>query len=335
MNIFLFLICLVITSCQTRVVPISKREYVNKNSGAEIYKKGRKITDRKDEVPQIFLKKKKMKINPVYEIENNGSLYSLDNPENFLFFDKPKGEVGDVLSVLVRVNQGEAPAGGQTKGELEADKLKDELLAALPEFELNDKQENVKPLTSIKFKVDRRLPNGDLIISTYRTSQNEEQSSSIRVQARIERSTLMAKKEISTNDLLDVDWYQRKDGEVVERDSLSWQDEYTLRMSGFDEAKSKLAQRLENKRQDLAKVRDRLKNRINTLGVERRQFSQAREQLDKQKKELADLIGKYDSQIDEQKTTIAEQKEIIKRQQELLDQAQSSESSESEGAQDE
>ncbi|SME87834.1 flagellar basal body L-ring protein FlgH [Pseudobacteriovorax antillogorgiicola] len=324
LQVVIILSSFLVTGCQTRVVPISKRDYVNQSSGAEIYKKGRKIQDGRKDPPQIFMKKKSIRIKPVSKTDNNGSLFSSDNPENYLFYDKPRGEVGDMIPILVRVNQAEggAAGGGGAQGELEAGQIKDELLAALPEFTPRDDESNILPLTSIKFKVDRRLPNGDLIVSTYRTSKNETQSSTIRVKARIERATLMAKKDITTEDLLDVDWYQRKDGEVIERDSLSWQDEYTLRMSGFDEAKSKMAQQLETKREDLKKVRDRLRDRINSLGKERRQFAQSRQKLDQEKKKLSDTIQEYDNKISEQNNTIEEQKSIIKRQQDMLDQLQ-------------
>lgn len=316
---YLLLLSLVV-SCQTKVVQFSKRDLMGRSPVPEIYKKGRKVQGNVAKPPQIFMRKKKVKIEPLAEQDNNGSLLSLSNPENYLFYDKPKGQVGDVLPVFVRVNQKEkADAGGGAQGEQEAAALKDELLAALPQFTPGEGGEDTLPLTMIKFKVDRRLPNGDVIVSTYRTSKNENHSSSVRVQARIERYSLMTKKEITTKDLLDVEWYQRKDGEVVERESLAWQDEYTLRLSGFDEARSKFAQQLENKRQDMSKVKDRLKTRINVLSKERQMFVKSRQKLDEEKRKVAQVLKENNEKMESQNTTIEEQKAIIKRQQELLE----------------
>lgn len=317
--------------CQTRIVPISKRHVSSSGSSPTLYKKGRRINEGVAKPPQIFVRKKKIKIKPVLEKSNDGSLASLSNPENYLFYNKPKGELGDILNVLVRVNQKEGGGENQQAGEQEPEKLKDELLAALPQFTPGDASKDRLPLSSIKFKVDRRLPNGDLIVSTYRTSQNENHSSSVRLQARIARSSIMKAKEITTEDLLDVDWYERKDGEVVERESLAWQDEYTLRLSGFDEANSKMAQELENKRQDLGKISDRLRKRIGVLSKERQNYVLSRQKLDEEKRQVAEKLKQYTEEMEKQQATIAEQKDIIKRQETIIGEAQAGNEAAQEG----
>ena len=57
---------------------------------------------------------------------------------------------------------------------------------------------------------------------------------------------------------------------VVERKSVNWEDEYSLRISGFDETKSKMAAGLEEKREQLKSVRDKLENELKSFDGERK-----------------------------------------------------------------
>lgn len=312
-----FLLAIFICSCQTRMVPLSKRHYLSKENGAKILKKGRDIDIPKDDPPNIYIKRKKLKIKPVVEINSTGSLMSMDNPENFLFTAMPKGKVGDVLKVLTRVNK-KSSETAEAAGEKKPEELRDELIAALPKFTPKE-GENLIPLTSINFKIDRRLPNGDVIVSSFRVSSSEDESNSIRIQARLSRADLMNKKELTTEDLLDVEWYERQNTEVFERQSLSWQDEYTLRLSGFNEARSEYAEQLVNKEKDLIKVREQLRERINNLGKERQQIAKARQNVDQRNKDMNRIVDGMRAKLTEQDNIINEQKSIIKKQSELLE----------------
>ncbi len=314
------LIALAISSCQTRIVPVSKRHYISKPVGVKIMKKGRDIADEEQKSPNIYIKRKKLKIDPVVEINSTGSLMFLNNPENYLFTPMPKGKIGDTLVILTRVNKSEEQKP-PVEGEQKPEELQDELLAALPKLAPKE-SEKIVPLTSIKFKIDRRLPNGDVIISSFRASSNEGESNTIRIQARLSRSDLMNKKEITTDDLLDVEWYERQDGEVFERQSLSWQDEYTMRLSGFNEARSQYAEQLVNKEKDLVRVREKLRDRINTLGRERQAVAKARQDVDKRNKAMSQIVDGLRTKINEQEDVINEQKSIIKKQSELLESTQ-------------
>ena len=311
----------VLMSCQSPIKSLSRREIRPGVLTRGLVKKGRKIKEKAEKEPRIYVKKKKILIAKKEGERQNGSLYSSDNPENFLFYDKPKGSVGDVLNIVVVSSQQEQN-GGQEVQEEDPTKLRDQLLESLPEFAPSD--DSLVPVTKIKFKVDRKLKNGDLLVSTYRSSESEGQASSIRVEARIERNSLMNKKTITTEDLRDVEWSETVNDEIVERESLSWQDEYTLRLSGFNEVKSRMAKDLDNKKKDLMAVRDKLRDRINSLGKERRSVVRSREELSRKQKNLDKTLSKFEEELSDSRSTIEEQKEIIRKQQQLLEELQTS-----------
>src|SRR5210317_1353753 len=132
MNKILIIVGILSASCQTRLVPIAKRS-MNIKSG-ELFKKGRKIRQNQpEESTKVFIKKDSLSVSSVKASDNNGSLFYMGNPDNYLFYDRPLGNVGDVIKVLVRTRASEAGGNNQDNGkEAEADKLKDELLQALP-----------------------------------------------------------------------------------------------------------------------------------------------------------------------------------------------------------
>jgi hypothetical protein len=242
-----------------------------------------------------------------------------------------RGAVGETLDLLVKVNRSEsgaapipapaAPAAGASP--VAAGKgPQDELIAALPKLEPEDKTPKVPSI--IKMRVLRKLENGDVIVEATRASTNEWDANSIRAVSRIPRGRLASNQPLTTLDLVDVDWFEQQGPNTVERESSGWEDEYSLRWAGFEEARSKTAIELENKRKDLQKVKDRLQDRIANMSKERGQIAQERERVRKLREEAEQKLGELNRKILEQSGLIEQQKDTISKQQTLLDEVSAS-----------
>ena len=136
-----------------------------------------------------------------------------------------------------------------------------------------------------------------------RRSVSGDQAHEIRFIARIPFSSISSGEPLSTNDLTAIEWVESSDGVVTERKSVGWEDEYSMRISGFDEIRSKSAMALEEKRKQLLDVRNRLDSRLKTFSDERNQLAKQREDLMNKDKEkdtkLAELQGTVEQQKDE------------------------------------
>ena len=309
-------------SCQTGVIPVSKRDAFPVRTG-EIYKKGRKIKGPVSKSETIFKKKTKLDIYPVRNIDRDGSLFSTENPNNFLFYEKPPGHVGDILEVKVISSQ----AGQQDEGSNQAtgdnsEKITDELIQALPQFTPDEKNASLKVSPYFKFKVDKRLANGDLLVSHTRLSETPDQANLVIIKSRIPAQVVLSQRSITTQDMQDIEWYQRADGEEFERYSLTWQDEYSLRLSGFEEVKSKYAKQLDDRKSDLKKISSQLRKRINSLRQEKMNFSRSRQKLLDDQQNLNKNLSEYKGKIQDQQQTIDEQKSILKKQEKLIEDLQ-------------
>jgi hypothetical protein len=314
-------------ACQTGVFPISQREYLSEKEGKSPHLGHRRPVEEKSESsPEIYVKRESLAVVPKETQNFTGSLLSLNRAENSLFMEPPRGAVGETLDILVKVNRSEsaatpapaapaagAPAGAATKGP------QDELIAALPKLEPDDKAPKVPSV--IKMRVLRKLENGDVIVEATRASTNEWDANSIRAVSRIPRTRLASNQPLTTLDLVDVDWYEQQGPNTIERESSGWEDEYTLRWAGFEEARSKTAIELENKRKDLQKVKDRLQDRIVNMSKERGQIAQERERVRKLREEAEQKLNELNRKISEQSGLIEQQKETILKQQALLNDA--------------
>jgi chromosome segregation ATPase len=189
-------------------------------------------------------------------------------------------------------------------------------LEALPTFAPSS--EKAKPITKIRFKVLKKLPNGDALVETYRTSKNKYESNQIRAKARIPSEKIQSNDLITTADLQDVEFFQFENSQSTERESIGWEDEYTLRFSGFNEAKSKAALELERKRKELMDLRDRLQQRIGNVSKERTKVAADRMKINEFKENTSSRINSLNEKIKELENTIGEQKEIIKKQEEVI-----------------
>lgn len=316
------------TACQTGVVPISQRNLYEKEGKSAYLGHRRPVEEGTNASPEVYIKRQNTEIVPQETKNYTGSLFALNNPDNLLFVDPPRGAVGDFLDIAVQVNRKDKPASPNPQAQTAAptpdgktaDKSKaiqDELISALPKLEPDTADPKVP--SSIKMRVVRKLENGDVIVEASRASQNEWEANAIRAQARIPREKVRGTGEISTADLEDVNWYQSDNGTITERESSGWEDEYSMRWAGFNEAKSKIALDLENKRKELEKVKDRLKERIVNVGKERNKVAQEKEKVSIFRKDAEDKLNDLTQKINEQDGMISQQKEVIQKQEKIIE----------------
>jgi hypothetical protein len=169
-------------------------------------------------------------------------------------------------------------------------------------------QDDEAPLLLKRFpmKITHVFDNGDVLATYTRNSMAATAIRSIQVEARIPYHALTTESQVTTDHLMDVKWRENRGDHALERNSVVWEDAYTMRLSQFDEVKPKLALQLEEKRQRLQKLRDELEQKLKNFGVERRQMAQEREKFitqrnldqkrfEEMKKELAEQKEKLDS----------------------------------------
>ncbi|MFW7377894.1 MAG: hypothetical protein ACOH5I_03680 [Oligoflexus sp.] len=312
----------VISACQSTLVPISKRPIDSYGGSGQYIRKSRSIEqDQNQEKEELFLRQQDVRIVAREEPDVGASLFQLDNPQNYLFYDKPRGDPGDVLNVFVRssntpTDEASTAAANPGGAELSPEQLEQDLLAALPQ--LTPGEDKPPMITKIPFKVMRRLANGDAIVEYFRSSKNQTESNAIKIQARLPRHILQSNKAILTSDLRDVSWYQNQKQQLTERQSLNWEDEYTLRLSGFEEAKSQEALQLESKRKELVQLRDRLRQRIISLGQEKQLVVKERDRVGQMKNEIEKKIGDLESEVRDRETKLEEQRQLIQRQEQTI-----------------
>jgi hypothetical protein len=254
--------------------------------------------------PELFVKEPRINIQPSQADSSNGSLASPDDDRLNLFGDIRPRKVGRHINVLVGSNKANVPKDGTEKNagdsgktdekngdnqtEKKVNPLEEELLKELPEL-TPSKKDSVNLLKQFKMQITHRYQNGDLMARISRTSNNPDSSESFIAEAKIPAERLSSGDPITTEDLVDVFVTENHGGEIVERQSTSWEDEYSLRLSGFSEAKSRAGLDLEEKRKELGDARDRLEQRIKDFATEKRQFASQRDQLKKDSSATNDL----------------------------------------------
>ena len=223
-----------------------------------------------------------LKIRRKAPVNETGSLTDLNDPRSYLFgFERPI-EVGSYIDVKVASNRSDAApnaadAGAEPKSEVKgADEAT--LLKALPNLDPGGKNKPVL-VKNIKMQILERFDNGDALVMYRRRSLREGQGAEVVVTARLPAEALSRPDQVSTNDLAEVDWRESASGDVVERKSANWEDEYSLRLSGFDETKSKEAVGLDEKREQLKAARDKLENEMKGFSSERQKMTKERAAL--------------------------------------------------------
>ena len=295
-----------ISSCMTGTPRyISQREPASPPAAPQIISSA----EPKNEKPlDLFVRQKDVKIRRKAPANETGSLTDLNDPRSYLFgFERPI-EVGMFVDVKIASNRSDSPsavgdstgannkpADAAAKDPAAKEVAVDELLKALPSLEPAPDNKPIL-LKSIKMQVLERFDNGDVLVMHRRRSIRDGQGADVTVTARVPAEALARVDSISTLDLADIDWRESFNGDVAERKSANWEDEYSLRLSGFDETKSKDALGLEEKRAQLKSVRDKLETEMKGFAGERSRLSSERSKLLESKAQDAAKISDLEKQ---------------------------------------
>jgi hypothetical protein len=309
---------------------LSKRE---PSPGMAAQKAPVPIEVRKEEPKQreLFVRNKDLKIRRRAPVNDTGSLTNLNDPRSYLYgFERPI-DVGSFIDIKIASNRVESkPNGGDQKSETPgqgsekpsaatpekvdgAAGAKD-ILKSLPNLEPFDAKAEV--IKSLKMEVMEKFDNGDILVMHRRRSVRDGQASEISVTSRVPAVALARQDDLLSTDLVDVDWRESFDGEIIERKSANWEDEYTMRLSGFEESKSKTAMALEEKREQIKAAREKLEKDIKQHISERDKMSKERAKLiedkDKDSKKVAELTAENEElkkKVDEAEASEKESKD--------------------------
>jgi len=291
-----------LVACQTqRVVPVSQRptEGIEKFSGDRMVGQRRSPTDQQM-APEIFVKRDEIVIEPVDQRNTTGSLFNLDDERNYLFVANPPLVVGKYIDVAVtsnRVAQNDA-GGAAADGEAPSmEGIEGEILASLPHLGPLEKGDSL--VSSLRMRVDKVFPNGDVIASLQRRSVRGVIGNAIDVKARVPFDRLTPGFKLTTKDLSDVHWFESLDGQITERHSSAWEDEYTARISGFEEAMSPQAVDIARKEKQLQESRQRMEGQLRAMGAERELVAREREQAFKMRAEVEQKVAELEEKVRE------------------------------------
>jgi len=266
--------------------------------------------------PDLFVKEKKIVIKDVEKTNDSGSLFNVDDDRNYLFASTGPQTVGRYLDINVVSNRADAakaakPGAVKTAEEQKAedlaksqDEIQKELLGSLPDLSPAGTPDDPALLKSFKVQIVHRYDNGDVLAMLSRRSTSEGQLKDVNIETRIPYDRLSSGEPLTTRDLIDVKYYENNDGETTDRKSTGWEDEYSLRLSGFDEAKSKSATDLADKNRKLEEATKKLETRMKSFGEERNQLS-------KQKEEMTAKNEAQDEKVKSLEHKVKEQEEII------------------------
>ncbi len=310
-----FLMASLLVSCATSAVQVTGRSTgLFEKNGAHVGSSAR-APGHPSERPEMYIRQKNVNIDTVGKENSSGSLFNPTDERNFLFTSSGPVSVGryvDIKVVSKRVEK-EKDADKQEKNEPEKaddDKITAELLKALPDFAPAEPGEN-SALKRFSMKIAHRYENGDALVTMQRTSLVNGEANEISLAARVPYDRLISGYQLTTDDLNDVKYVESYEGEVSNRFSSGWEDEYTMRMSGFNEAKSRVASDLEQKRQRLEEAKDRVKNQIVSMSKERQKVADERDRVFKQSTNDRERMADLEGTIEQQKSKINEQAEII------------------------
>ncbi len=266
--------------------------------------------------PDLFVKEKKLIIKDVEEENDSGSLFNVDDERNYLFASTGPQTVGRYLDIFVVSNRADAAKASKT-GAVKTpeeqkvedlaksqDDIQKELLGSLPDLNPAGTPDDPALLKSFKVRIAHRYLNGDVLAMLSRRSTTDNQIKDVKIETRIPFNRLTSGEPLTTRDLIDVRYHENDAGEITDRTSTGWEDEYSLRLSGFDEAKSKGATDLADKRRKLEDATKKLETRIKSFGEERSQLS-------KQKEELTAKTGAQDEKVKTLEEKVKEQEGII------------------------
>ncbi len=276
--------------------------------------------------PEMYVKEPHISVKNLDQPNESGSLFNPDDERNYLFTSSGPLNVGRFLKINVVSNRADgkndknkAKPDGATKGsakdkkaeDAKADALEEELLKGIPSLAPAAKGDPAL-VKNFKMQIVHRFPNGDVLARVVRRSTTEDAAAELTAEARIPYDRLASGEELTTEDLLDVKFHENKESVVADRASSGWEDEYSLRLSGFNEAKSKMALELADQKQKLDEGTQKVNDKIKAFGAERRQFAKEREELNKKKAETENKVKGLEDKVQEQQGTIDDQQTQIK-----------------------
>jgi len=308
-------ISLYFTACAPNQVQMSSR------SGSLFDKKGAQIATgrRQPGAPgtrkEMYIRQKKFDIKPIDKVNETGSMFNPNDERNFLFTSSGPVSVGRFISFNVvskRIDKKPGSAAGVDGAEKKSggDEITNELLSALPDLSPSEPGEK-SALKRIDMRIAHRYENGDALVTLQRTSIVDGEANEISISGRVPYDRLISGKQLTTDDLNEVKFNESNEGQLSERYSSAWEDEYTLRLSGFNEASSKIAMDLESKRQRLDEVKDRVKGQIESMSKERQKVADERERVLNKSAKDQEKVGELESTVREQEETIKSQQDVI------------------------
>jgi hypothetical protein len=274
--------------------------------------------------PEIYVKQKKISIESRDKPNTTGSLFNPESEGNYLFTPASPMKIGRYLTVNIVSARNKAqdpdtkPPAAAKPGDPAAPE--DDLLKALPDLTPKEKGE-VSLLKDFKMKITHKYPNGDVLAQVERNSQTVDDFHNLSAEARIPYEKLASGDPLTTDDLTDVKFNEYQEDEAIHRHSSGWQDEYSLRLSGFNEAKSKVAAELADQRSKMQETKQRLEERIKTLSTERKLIAKQREELSQKRQDSENKLKNAKEKIQESTEVIEEQKQTIEEQQQALEAA--------------
>lgn len=334
-------LCLALAACAPEVHKASTRNPdLFEKAGSNLHVAARQSEGPKP--PELFTRTKEIKIDKVERPSETGSLFRAEDERNDLFSSAGPRQVGKYVDVKILSgrsqatgeagkDQGAPAPGSEVDSKKPVDEVEKELLAALPEL-APAKPNEARLIERMKMRIAHRFDNGDVMVSMLRSTLAQGQAAEAQVSARIPYDRLISGDELTTKDLMDVKIVDSRDGEVAERRSSGWEDEYSLRLSGFTEAKSKAAAEIDEKRRRLEDARENLKTRIKTFSEERKQVAKEREavrQKAEEQKKVDEVLAAKDEEIKDKAEEISEKEKEITS---LIEKAEEEKSSAKAGA---
>ncbi len=283
LQLSLFLVSIfALFGCETNMHSITQRPVQNIRSMEE-----RKKASKPKEHADLFTRKREILIEPLQPDNSSGSLMQPEDERNYLFTSRVPTQVGSYIPVEIDSLSIQSKTEKDDKNDKAKEPdIQDALLKEFPTLVPPD-GENKHLVRTIKMRISHVEENGDLQLTYEHDSRSNEDVHKIQVRAHLPYSNVLNGSSIKTSDLSQVQFTETFKDEVVERNAPEWEDDYSLRISGFSEAGSKQARALQDKRGELEKFRDTLRKQLISFGKEKQQIAKQRDTLVEQEKKLA------------------------------------------------
>jgi hypothetical protein len=314
--LFVFVTGSLLCACQHQFGPFRERPIDGlAKQGSEIGVGASRPISTGEKRPQIYVRQPSLSVSEDLSSES-GSLFNPDDKRNFLVVPKDPladGSYVDIGVVYSRAESTEAAASpSPSPSPISQEGMSEEekrILASLPSLEPADAKK--VPLRTFKMQVVGRKPNGDYHLRYQSEHTTQEGSYGLLINAVLPHEKAIAPEPKRTSDLSDVEWVESKDGNITERRTPGWEDEYSFRMSGFSELKSKEALALEEKKTQLEQSRKLIEQQLRQIGAERNNVAKTRAEVAKDKAETDEKVSSLKSEIESKDKTIAEQRDEI------------------------